>query len=103
LGSTGTKNPAYSDVKYVDELVGPDSINTIPDATLKAFMDHGNPRLTMEGNLAAGESLFPELAALGIDMEQVAGQLENEGVKLFADSFDSLLKDIHEKKKSLIS
>jgi transaldolase len=100
-GSTGTKNPAFSDVKYVDELIGPDSINTLPEATLKAFLDHGNPRLTIEGQTAAAEKLFPELAALKIDIEQAAEQLEKEGVKLFADSFDSLLKDIGEKKRSL--
>ena len=102
-GSTGTKNPAYSDVKYVDELIGPGSINTLPEATLKAFLDHGNPRLTIEDDLAAAEKLFPQLAAFQIDMEQVAEQLENEGVKLFAESFDSLLKDIREKKKALNS
>ena len=102
-GSTGTKNPAYSDVKYVEELIGPDSINTIPDSTLKAFMDHGNPRATIAGNLTAAENLFPALAAFQIDIDQVAKQLENEGVKLFADSFDSLLKDIREKKNSLAS
>ena len=102
-GSTGTKNPAYSDVKYVDELIGPGSINTLPEATLKAFLDHGNPRLTIEEDLAAAEKLFPRLAALQIDIEQVAEQLENEGVKLFAESFDSLLKDIREKKKALNS
>ena len=101
-GSTGTKNPAYSDVKYVDELIGPDSINTLPDATLKAFMEHGKPSVTIEDNLAAAENLFPDLAAFQIDIEQVAGQLEKEGVKLFADSFDSLLKDIQEKKNSLL-
>ncbi|RPJ41373.1 MAG: transaldolase, partial [Deltaproteobacteria bacterium] len=102
-GSTGTKNPAYSDVKYVEELIAPDSINTLPDATLKAFMDHGKPRITIEDNLAAAENLFAELAAFQIDIEQAAAQLENEGVKLFADSFDSLLKDIQEKKNLMVS
>ena len=101
-GSTGTKNPAYSDVKYVDELIGSDSINTLPDPTLKAFMDHGNPRITMDDNSAEAENLFPQLAAFQIDIERAAGQLEDEGVKLFADSFDSLLKDIREKTNSLL-
>jgi transaldolase len=87
----------------VDELIGPGSINTLPEATLKAFLDHGNPRLTIEDDLAAAEKLFPRLAAVQIDIEQVAEQLENEGVKLFAESFDSLLKDIREKKKALNS
>jgi transaldolase len=102
-GSTGTKNPAYSDVKYVDELIGPDSINTLPDATLKAFMDHGEGRITIGDSLLEAENLFPQLAAFGINIEQVADQLENEGVKLFADSFDSLLNDIREKKKLIDS
>jgi transaldolase len=102
-GSSGTKNPAYSDVKYVDELIGPDSINTVPEATLEAFRDHGQLRITVEDNLAEAEKLFRELAAFQIDIEQVAGQLEKEGVKLFADSFDSLLKDIGEKKNALKS
>jgi transaldolase len=101
-GSTGTKNPAYSDVKYVDELIGPDSINTLPDPTLKAYMDHGRVRVSIGDNLGEAENVFSELAAFKIDMEQVAGQLENEGVKLFADSFDSLLKDIREKKNSIL-
>jgi transaldolase len=100
-GSTGTKNPDFSDVKYVDELIGPDSINTLPEATLKAFLDHGSPRLTIEAQTAAAERLFLDLAALGIDIEQAAEQLEKEGVKLFVDSFESLLKDIEEKKRSL--
>ena len=102
-GSTGTKNPAYSDVKYVDELIGPDSINTMPEATLKAFLDHGNPRLTIESQMADAEGLFRDLAAFQIDIEKVAEQLESEGVKLFSDSFESLLKDIHQKKISLVS
>ncbi len=101
-GSTGTKNPAYSDVKYVDELIGPDSINTLPDATLQAFMDHGEVRVTIGDHMTEAESLFPQLAAFGIDIEQVAGQLEKEGVKLFTDSFNSLLHDIREKKNSIL-
>jgi transaldolase len=101
-GSTGTKNPAYSDVKYVDELIGLDSINTLPDATLKAFLDHGNPRLSIEEDFPAAQKVFADLAALGIDIEAVAEQLENEGVRLFAESFAALLEDIREKKRSLL-
>lgn len=86
----------------MDELIGSDSINTLPDPTLKAFMDHGNPRITMDDNSAEAENLFPQLAAFQIDIERAAGQLEDEGVKLFADSFDSLLKDIREKTNSLL-
>lgn len=101
-GSTGTKNPAYSDLKYVEELIGPDSINTLPDATLKAFMDHGNPRLSIEEDFPAAQKVFADLAALGIDIEAVAEQLENEGVRLFAESFAALLEDVREKKRALL-
>jgi transaldolase len=101
-GSTGTKNPAYSDVKYVDELIGPDSINTVPEATLTAYLDHGEVRVTIGDRLAEAENLVHQLAVFNIDLEQVATQLENEGVKLFADSFNSLLQDIGEKKNSLL-
>lgn len=97
-GSTGTKNPNYSDVKYVDELIGPDSINTIPENTLKAFIDHGKVAVTIGDQLEKAERLFAELQALGVDINQVTGQLENEGVKLFADSFSLLLKEIAEKR-----
>jgi transaldolase / glucose-6-phosphate isomerase len=101
-GSTGTKNPAYSDVKYVEELIGPDAINTLPEATLKAFMDHGKMPSTIENHLAEAEKLFPALKSLGIDIDQVTAKLEEEGVKLFADSFFSLLKEIAAKRDSFL-
>lgn len=102
-GSTGTKNPNYSDVKYVDELIGPDSINTIPENTLKAFIDHGKVAVTINDQLEEAEGLSAELKTFGVDINQVTGQLENEGVKLFADSFTSLLKEIAEKRDSILS
>jgi len=92
--STGTKNPAYSDTLYVDELVGPDSVNTMPPATLDAFRDHGQAALRIESDLEGANHTFSELAALGISMAEVTQELEEEGVKSFADSFESLMNTI---------
>jgi transaldolase len=102
-GSTGTKNPGYSDIKYVEELIGPDSINTLPETTLKAFMDHGLAQITIYDKLEEAERLFLELKELGVDIHDVTEQLEKEGVKLFSDSFFLLLKEIAEKRDSFLS
>jgi transaldolase/glucose-6-phosphate isomerase len=102
-GSTGTKNPKYSDIKYVQELIGPESINTVPEATLKAFMDHGQARVTIHESLEEAERLFGELKSAGVDINQVTDVLEKEGVKLFSDSFFSLLKEIAQKRDSFLS
>lgn len=102
-GSTGTKNPAYSDVKYVDELIGRDSINTLPEATLKAYLDHGQTRLTIDRGVGEAESIFPELKELGIDIDRVTEDLEKEGVKLFSDSFFALLKEIAQKRDAFLA
>jgi transaldolase len=102
-GSTGTKNPDYNDVKYVEELIGPDSINTIPETTLQAFVDHGRVQITIGDLLAEARRLFNELLLLGVDINQVTAQLEQEGVKLFADSYFFLLKEIAEKRDSFLS
>lgn len=89
--STGTKNPAYPDTMYVDELIGPDTVNTLPDATLAAFRDHGSaePRLTQ--GVAEARDTLARFAAAGIDLDAVAGKLQVDGLKLFDDAFDSLL------------
>jgi transaldolase/glucose-6-phosphate isomerase len=79
-GSTGTKNPQYSDIKYVEELIGPNSINTIPDATLKAFADHGEFRITIHDGLEEAKRLFGELRTVGVEMDRVTDELEKEGV-----------------------
>jgi transaldolase len=101
-GSTGTKNPAYSDIKYVEELIGPDSINTMTEATIKAFRDHGQVRMTIGDGLEETERLFQELKSIGIDIDDVTEQLEREGVELFSDSFFSLLKEIAKKRDSFL-
>ncbi len=95
--STSTKNPAYSDVKYVEELIGPDTVNTMPLPTLEAFRDHGRVRDTIAEDLDGQREVFARLAAVGIDMEKVAEQLEDEGVKSFAKSFEELAATIEQR------
>ena len=102
-GSTGTKNPSYSDIKYVEELIGSDSINTLPDATLKAFLDHGQVRINIGDGLDEAERLFAELRSVGVDINPVTEELEKEGVKLFSDSFSLLLKEIAQKRDSFLT
>ena len=101
-GSTGTKNPQYSDVKYVDELIGPDSINTLPDATLKAYIDHGQTQVTIDKGLKEAQGVFRQLKEVGIDIDRVTEDLEKEGVKLFSDSFFALLKEIAQKRDAFL-
>jgi len=102
-GSTGTKNPKYSDIKYVEELIAPDSINTLPEATIKAFKDHGQVKITIHNDLGDAEKLFPDLKSMGVDIREVTDQLEKEGVQLFSDSFFALLKEIAKKRDSFLS
>jgi transaldolase len=101
-GSTGTKNPKYSDIKYVEELIAPDSINTLPEPTIDAFKDHGQAKITISDHLEEAEKLFQELRSVGIEIKDVTEQLENEGVKLFSDSFFALLKEIAQKRDSFL-
>jgi len=89
--STSTKNPAYSDVLYVEELIGPDTVNTIPPVTLDAFRDHGHARPTLEQGVDAARETLNKLARSGISLRAATDQLTEEGVKLFADAFDKLL------------
>ncbi|MFZ1509838.1 MAG: transaldolase family protein, partial [Anaerolineae bacterium] len=90
--STGTKNPAYSDVLYVVELVGLQTVNTMPPQTLVALLDHGQVRpASLEEDLDAARQTLAELQALGIVMDAVTDELEDEGVKSFADAFTALL------------
>ena len=97
-GSTGTKNPKYSDIKYVDELIAPDTINTMPEATLNAFKDHGKAKITIGEHMDEAERVFRELESLGISMKEVTDQLETEGVKAFADSYFALLDEISKRR-----
>ena len=99
--STSTKNPAYRDVMYVEELIGPDTVNTMPEETIRAFQDHGEVALTLEQGIDEAERLFGQLAEAGIDYEDVVRVLEEEGVQKFADSFAELLDGIRAKRGEL--
>jgi transaldolase / glucose-6-phosphate isomerase len=101
--STGTKNPQYSDVLYVESLIGPDTVNTVPPATYTAFRDHGKVALTLETGLDEARATLANLAEFGIDIQQVCQQLQDEGVKAFADSFESLMASITSKQATLTS
>jgi transaldolase len=92
--STSTKNPDYRDVLYVEELVGPDVVNTMPLETVRAFQDHGEVRDTLEQGVDEAEKLLDDLAAAGVDYDDVIETLEREGVQKFADSFAELLDGI---------
>ena len=89
--STSTKNPKFSDVLYVEELIGPDTVDTIPPATYDAFRDHGKPRASLEENLPAAQQTMDSLERVGISMKAATDQLTEEGVKLFSEAFDKLL------------
>ncbi len=99
--STGTKNPAYSDVMYVEELIGPETVNTMPQQTMMAFKEHGEVRPSLLENVDGARKVLSDLAAIGIDMDTVTSDLRVDGVKLFADSIDKLLAEIANKKKEL--
>jgi transaldolase len=99
--STGTKNPAYRDVLYVEELIGPNTVNTMPLKTLESFRDHGRVRLSIEEDIPQAQSILATLEAAEIDYEQVTSQLQEEGVQKFIDSFDKLLHCIEDKRKAL--
>jgi transaldolase / glucose-6-phosphate isomerase len=100
--STSTKNPAYSETKYVDELIGPDSVNTVPPSTLDAFRQHGTARLTIEENLDKAQAAFDELESMGISMARVTEELEVEGVQAFADAYHDLLNTIEIRRKEAL-
>lgn len=99
--STSTKNPQYPDTLYVDELIGANTVNTMPEETIAAYQDHGVPRLTLQSGIAKAERLFEDLREAGIDYQDVTETLEREGVEKFADSFEQLLHALQQKIGSL--
>ena len=101
--STSTKNPAYPDLIYVDTLIGPHTVNTMPPQTLKAFADHGTPVRTVDTGLDEARADVAAVEAAGISLAQVTEDLEVDGVKKFADSFEQLLRTIETKRKQLIA
>lgn len=101
--STSTKNPAYPDTIYVDNLIGPETINTVPPQTLEAIRDHGKIEITLTRDLDKAQEAIAQLEAQGISMDVVTQELEDEGVKSFADSFTQLLATIDERRKNAVS
>ncbi len=101
--STSTKNPAYSDVLYVDNLIAPETVNTMPEETIQAFQDHGRVAVTIHEGLDDARRLLDELAEAGVDYDDVTETLEQEGVDKFADSFAELLDGIRAKRGELVS
>jgi len=99
--STSTKNPAYRDVLYAEELIGPDTVDTMPFETIENFRDHGRVRLSIEDNLEEAHQVFDALEKIGIHYDQVTQQLQDEGVQKFADSFHTLFEGIAEKRKAI--
>jgi transaldolase/glucose-6-phosphate isomerase len=100
-GSTGTKNPKYSDVLYVDTLIGPDTVNTMPPHTIDAFRDHGRPAVTVTQGVDEAAEQLRRLAALGIDLDAVTAKLQVDGLAAFAKSFDDLLAGVARKRADL--
>jgi transaldolase/glucose-6-phosphate isomerase len=97
--STGTKNPNYRDVVYIEELIGPDTVNTVPPATFEAFRDHGRPRASLTEDVDSAFDTMAALAEVGISMKEVTDKLLAEGVQLFSDAFEKLLKAVEKQSK----
>ena len=100
--STGTKNPAYRDVLYIEELIGADTVNTMPPATMDAFRDHGLQRASLEQGVAEAERVMATLARVGISIDEVTAKLVEDGVQLFADAADQLLGTVASKRAILL-
>jgi transaldolase len=99
--STSTKNPAYSDLLYVENLVGPDTVNTLPIETLEAFRNHGKANRTIDKDLNEAKSVLAKLKEVGVDLDGITKQLQKDGVKAFVDSLDQLLRALEKKTKDL--
>jgi transaldolase len=101
--STSTKNPAYRDVMYVEELIGPQTVDTMPEETIRAFQDHGEVALTLERDIDEAHRVFERIAEAGVDYDDVVAVLEKEGVDKFSDSFKELLEGVRAKRGELVS
>ncbi len=95
--STSSKNPDYSDVKYIEAIIGPDTINTVPPATIDAYRDHGDPKSRLEQDIEEADWILQRLPELGINIDKVTQQLEDEGVGKFNEPFDKLMKALTKK------
>jgi transaldolase len=101
--STSTKNPKYRDVLYAEELIGPDTVDTLPPATVSAFRDHGKVRLSLEEDLAGAHRVLQQLAEVGVSLQAATQQLEDEGVASFTRDFEKLLKALAEKRSAILA
>jgi transaldolase len=99
--STSTKNPAYQDTMYVEDLIGPDTVNTMPEETIRAYQDHGRPQPRLVAEVAQARKLLEELARAGVDYDDLTDTLEREGVQKFSDSFEELIAALAEKQSAL--
>ena len=100
--STSTKNPAYTDVKYVEALIGPETVNTLPLETLNAYRDHGDPSARLEIDIDSARRVLEHLPLLEVDIDSVTQQLEDEGVRKFAEAYDTLLKALADKREAAL-
>src|SRR5579885_1915248 len=100
--STGTKNKAYSDVLYVEELIGPDTVNTMPPATMDAFRDHGRLRASLEEDVAGAQAIMEALPGAGISIDEITSRLVEDGVRLFADAADQLYAAVQKKRRKVL-
>jgi transaldolase len=101
--STSTKNPAYKDTKYVETLIGPDTINTVPVETLDAYRDHGHPERTLDQEVDKAYTVLNKLASVGIDLDAITQQLEDDGVEKFVSAFERLISSIRKKQVAVHS
>jgi transaldolase len=99
--STSTKDPAFPDLYYVEALIAPDSVDTLPPETFEAYRDHGDPKVRIADDLGDARRVFEGLAGVGIDTKQIFRELEEEGVRKFSESYDALLKALEEKEKAV--
>jgi len=99
--STSTKDPSFPDLYYVEALIAPDSVDTMPPETVDAYRDHGKPQVRIREDLAGARAVFRQLGDLGIDTHAIFRELEDEGIRKFADSFDALLQAVSEKEKAV--
>ncbi len=101
--STGAKNPAYRDILYAEELIGPDTVDTMGAPTIEAFRDHGRVRNSVEEDYPGAQQVLKDLAAVGIDMAKVTQDLQDAGIKQFSDSFEAIMKDVRAKSEEFAS
>lgn len=101
-GSTGTKNPNYSDVLYIEELIGPHTVNTAPPATIDAFRNHGSLRFSLQEDVPGAKTALAQLSQAGIDLDAITKALQEAGIKAFADSYQNVLRAITQKKERLL-